>query len=213
MEPTPNPPKIQRLPLVSIQLPAAPQLPRPLGLRERFQQQGTQRAVHPWLIGGTASAHPCPLAGGRIELPKVIEIAIIGELRPYPQPPKSQKLPATVGPGVSGRAATGHISGSGRPLCTVRTHATGVGPSDPDPQIGRRIELPKVIQIVEITVVVQAEPPKEPEVTAGISPTGRTRAAARNVSRPPACPACHRRRLGRRKCFHSSTPIRPPSAG
>ena len=72
-----------------------------------------------------ASAHPHPFAGGRIELPKIIEIAgiAIGIVAPAPKEPE---MAAVIGPTGSAIASSGGISGSMRTQRTVDSGLTAV---------------------------------------------------------------------------------------
>ena len=72
-----------------------------------------QRAVHARMIDRAASAHPRPLVRGRIELPKVVEIAM-SAVGIAAISSKEPEIAAAVGPAHSVIAASGDVSGGRR---------------------------------------------------------------------------------------------------
>src|ERR1039458_10342200 len=77
-----------------------------------------------------ASAHPCPFVRGRIELPKVVEIA--GKIRTKTSidvtAPKEPEIAVAVGgPGRSVTAASGDVSSSRRAQRAVHSGPAFIG--------------------------------------------------------------------------------------
>ena len=136
-----------------------------------------------------ASAHPRPLVRGRIELPKVVEIASravgIGSIAA-----EEPEISAVVGPARTELASSGNISGGGRSQRAVHAGLAGrdaitpfrAASVHPAPQIRGRIELPKVVEIARIAVGIEATAAEEPEITAGIAPARNAIAASGDVS-------------------------------
>ncbi len=73
----------------------------------------SQCAVDSRLIYCVASAHPRPFHRGRIELPKIVEIATI-DRGIVTLAPKEPEIAIAVGPGHSAEAGSGHVRGGRR---------------------------------------------------------------------------------------------------
>src|ERR1019366_6373835 len=163
----------------------------------------SQRAVHTGLASADdeikficdtsgrrgASTHPRPFVHGRIELPKVVEGGKIA-LGIVATAPKEPEMAAAVGPGRSGSAASGDVSGSGRSQRAVDSGPTAISagrrhraaPSHPRPFVRGRIELPKVVEKALLCVDIVAIAPKEPEIASTVGPAQSVNSASGDVS-------------------------------
>ncbi len=166
----------------------------------------TQGAVHSGFAtiiaahGSTASAHPCPFHGGRVELPEIVKRPPSGA-RIDAFPPKEPEMAAAIDPTGRSCPSTGSVCGG---KCTQRAVHSGPatdGPTKdvpfvdlgadtpcraasvpPCPFTGGLIKLPKVVEIaVCASETVIAFPPKEPEVSTAIGPAGRSCPATGNA--------------------------------
>ena len=130
-----------------------------------------------------ASAHPGPIVRGRIELPKVVEIAL-KTAGTDTAASKKPEIAAAVGPACGSIAASGEVSGSRHTQRAVHSGlVTTAASAHPRPFFCRRIELPKVVErnrtVASVTIAVAS---KEPEMAAAVGPTSSSFAGSGNVS-------------------------------
>src|SRR5208337_2220639 len=142
----------------------------------------SQRPVHPELAAIAdhgAPAYPCPYVCGRIELPKVVEIATIaGAVESLAS--KEPEIAAAVGPRRSPVPASGILT-------RLREHSWVAGilrhrttAAHPPPfSVGSdgRTELPQVVELAKIAAGIVAFAAEEPEIAAAVDP-GRSVLAA-----------------------------------
>jgi hypothetical protein len=131
----------------------------------------SQRAVHSG-AARAASAHPCPLVRGRVELPKVVET--VESITGYSaRAPKEPEIAVAVGPCRSGYAGSWDVSSGGRSQRAVHAGlVTSAASSHPRPFVRGRAEHPQLV----------ARTPKEPEIAVAVGPTRSAIAASRDVS-------------------------------
>jgi hypothetical protein len=137
-----------------------------------------------------AAAHPCPFIGYGREPPKHIQLARI-PLGTPPAAAKKPQIPAAISPRRRVPKTAGNV------LCRRRTkrpiHSglttenscvltvlvrlerleNSVAPTHPRPLTRRWVVLPHVIQCAPAPVPIKAFAPKNPKVTAGVSPAHR----------------------------------------
>ena len=112
----------------------------------------SQCAVHARLVDRAASAHPRPLVRGRIQYPKVVEMATIA-VGTNSISPNEPEMATAVGPACCYISASGDISSGRRSQRAVHTGlATAkaghrAASAHPRPLVRGWIELPKVVEI------------------------------------------------------------------
>ena len=109
---------------------------------------------------GIASAHPGPLVRGWVELPKIIELAIVA-VDIEALAPEEPEITAAVGPALAAESASGHVCGGRRSQCAINSGpatrsaltitADGVASAHPRPFVRGWIELPKVVELAAVT--------------------------------------------------------------
>ena len=128
-----------------------------------------QRAVYARLVDRAASAHPRPLVGGRIEHPKVVEIARTGGTEALS--PKEPEMTAAVDPASSVISASRDVSRGRRAQRAVYARMINrAAAAHPHPLVRGWIELPEIVEIAKIARRVLALPSKDPEMAAAVGP-------------------------------------------
>ena len=141
----------------------------------------SQRAVHANLVTRAGSAHPCPLAGGRIELPKIVEFSARSR-GAGAGAPKEPEMAAAVGPTRGLLAASWDVAGRRRAQRAVDARlAHGVASTHPCPLIRGWIEVPQVVEVAITVVAVQAQSAKVQKLAVAAGPGRCAIAAAGNI--------------------------------